>query len=67
VRYCIQCQELEDQGLLPELPIAVLDEDEAELEDVVEEEEEEDEEEVDDVPDDEDVLVTDVDTDDSEE
>ena len=39
VRYCIQCQELEDQGLLPEIPFAGLDDEEAELEDVVDDDE----------------------------
>ena len=66
VRYCIQCQELEDQGLLPEIPTLALDDDEADLEDAVEDEEE-DEDDDEDVADDEDVLVTDVDNDDSEE
>ncbi len=68
VRYCIRCQELEDQGLLPEIPFAGLDDEEAELDDDIEADDvlddDDDDEEVAEVPDD-DVLV--VDDDDSEE
>ena len=67
VRYCIVCQELEDQGLLPEIPFAGLDDEQAELEDGPDGDEQDDSSETDD-PDesDDDIIVVDDDDDDTE-